>query len=224
MVESFSQSTPPGNEDPEVRPTAQRKLADRIITAIAIGAYSPGDRLPAERELAEGQKVSRVTVRGALKIVRELGLIESRRGRDGGTFVALQNTNNVSPEIPRRMLADEIPKLIAFFDYRCVIEGAVARTAALRHDERQARQLESILTEFCDTQNLSYARELDVKFHRLITEMARNPHLTHLCKQMNARATLGFNSEPYPSAYLQRAKTIRARDTEFLQWKIHLGK
>lgn len=36
--------------------------------------------------------------------------------------------------------------------------------------------------------------------------MAGNPYLSTLCDQMNARATLGFGSEPYPREYLQRAR------------------
>ena len=46
--------------------TARQELAERIVAAITIGAYSPGEQLPSERELAEKQGVSRVTVRGAL--------------------------------------------------------------------------------------------------------------------------------------------------------------
>ncbi|MFD0747792.1 FadR/GntR family transcriptional regulator [Phytohabitans flavus] len=46
-----------------------------------------GERLPAERELAEKLQVSRVTLREAIRALREAGYLESRRGRTGGTFV-----------------------------------------------------------------------------------------------------------------------------------------
>lgn len=62
-------------------------LADEIAGRIASGELKPGERVAAENELARTFKVSRVTVRAALDIVEEKGLIVRRRG--AGTFVAL---------------------------------------------------------------------------------------------------------------------------------------
>ena len=186
--------------------SATQELADRIVTAIAIGAYSPGDRLPPERDLAERQGVSRVTVRGALKIVGELGLIESRRGRDGGTFVTFKRVDEASPNTAQRILGQELPQLRDFFDYRCLVEGLVARTAAERHDEAQAKTLQALLGRFCDTDDASVARQLDERLHDCIMAMADNHHLVAQSRQLTARATLGFGSEPYPAESLPRAR------------------
>ncbi|HET8790258.1 MAG TPA: FCD domain-containing protein [Modicisalibacter sp.] len=186
--------------------STKQELADRVVTAIAIGAYSPGDRLPSERELAERQGVSRVTVRAALKIVSELGLIESRRGRDGGTFVTFKRVSEASPDTAQRILAQEIPQLKDFFDYRCLVEGLVAKTAAERHDEEQAKTLQRLLDAFCATQDASHARELDRKLHACILDMAANRHLAVQSVHLTARATLDFGSEPYPAESLPRAR------------------
>ena len=188
------------------RATIRQELADRILTAIAVGAYLPGDRLPSERELAEKQGVSRVTVREALKLVSDLGLLCSRRGREGGTFVTDVDWQAIAPERARRTLQAELPKLSEFFDYRCLIEGLVARTAAERHTPGQARKLQSLLQAFCEASNLSEARAVDSRLHAQVTSMAGNQNLTALCEQLNARATLGFGSEPYPPNYLTRAR------------------
>jgi DNA-binding FadR family transcriptional regulator len=59
----------------------------RLAQAIKLGLVSEGERLPAERELAERLQVSRVTLREAIRALREAGYLESRRGRTGGTFV-----------------------------------------------------------------------------------------------------------------------------------------
>ena len=59
----------------------------RLAQAIRLGLVSEGERLPAERELAERLQVSRVTLREAIRALREAGFLESRRGRSGGTFV-----------------------------------------------------------------------------------------------------------------------------------------
>ncbi|MBN9619191.1 MAG: FadR family transcriptional regulator, partial [Actinobacteria bacterium] len=61
---------------------------ERLAQSIRLGVLVEGDRLPPERELAERFGVSRVTLREAIKALRDAGLVESRRGRGGGTFVA----------------------------------------------------------------------------------------------------------------------------------------
>jgi DNA-binding FadR family transcriptional regulator len=60
---------------------------ERLAGAIRLGVLAGGDRLPPERELAETFGVSRVTLREAIKALRTANLVESRRGRGGGTFV-----------------------------------------------------------------------------------------------------------------------------------------
>jgi DNA-binding FadR family transcriptional regulator len=59
----------------------------RLAQAIRLGAVGVGERLPPERELADRLQVSRVTLREAIRALREAGFLESRRGRTGGTFV-----------------------------------------------------------------------------------------------------------------------------------------
>jgi DNA-binding FadR family transcriptional regulator len=59
----------------------------RLAQAIKLGLVAEGERLPAERDLAERLQVSRVTLREAIRAMREAGFLESRRGRTGGTFV-----------------------------------------------------------------------------------------------------------------------------------------
>ncbi len=59
----------------------------RLAQAIKLGLVQVGERLPPERELADRLQVSRVTLREAIRSLREAGFLESRRGRSGGTFV-----------------------------------------------------------------------------------------------------------------------------------------
>lgn len=186
--------------------TAKRQLADRIITAIAVGAYSPGQQLPSERQLAESQHVSRVTVRGALEIVKKKGLISSRRGRGGGNFVTEKDAGHVAAETVARTLQEELPALISFLDYRCLIAALQARAAAERRTEAEARELEMILERFVATDELATARDEDAELHDLIAKMARCDELAALLTHLTARATLGFGSEPYPRNRLEQAR------------------
>src|SRR5690349_24686333 len=101
-----SESRPPGNAlagVPMWRPVrggnAFEITVARLAQAIKLGLVAEGERLPAERELAERLRVSRVTLREAIRALREAGYLESRRGRSGGTFVlagAAAATSNLS--------------------------------------------------------------------------------------------------------------------------------
>ena len=79
-------------------------VADRLVTAIALGEFVPGQRLPSERELASTLEVSRTTVREAIQRLAALGYVEVRRGRTGGAFV-LEATGPAATEMIRRTLA-----------------------------------------------------------------------------------------------------------------------
>ncbi|WP_217181030.1 FadR/GntR family transcriptional regulator [Streptomyces sp. AC495_CC817] len=84
----------------------------RLVQAISTGAFTEGERLPSENELARHLGVSVDTVREALGLLRGEGLIETRRGRHGGSFVrttagAVEAFNTRSlMEMSRLALAD----------------------------------------------------------------------------------------------------------------------
>lgn len=188
------------------RATMAGGVASRLITAIAVGTYSPGEQLPPERELAELLGVSRVTVRQALLQVTKLGLIESRRGRGGGTFVTLLAWEDVAPDEARRTLEVELPRLRELFDYRCLVEGMIARAAAERRTDDDSTQLEQTLDEFRATEHdMPAARALDRRLHGLVGAAARNRYLLSLSAHLTAAATLGFGAEPYEEDFFGRA-------------------
>jgi len=110
----------------------------RLAQAIRLGLVVVGERLPPERELAERLQVSRVTLREAIAALREAGLLESRRGRSGGTFVvrAGEFTGHASVKSPASdatTLAREMGgALHDALDFRRVLEPGAAVLAALR--------------------------------------------------------------------------------------------
>jgi len=66
---------------------AFEETVQRLLQTVRLGLIAPGERLPAERELAAMLAVSRDTLRDALKSLAEAGYLVARRGRYGGTFV-----------------------------------------------------------------------------------------------------------------------------------------
>jgi GntR family transcriptional regulator, transcriptional repressor for pyruvate dehydrogenase complex len=188
------------------RPTVTASLADKLVTAIAVGTYSPGERLPPERELAASLQVSRATLRQALQQVAGLGLLEARRGRGGGNFVATVSWEEVAPEVARRTLEVELPRLEQLFDFRCLVEGTIARAAAARRTDQDVRHLRAALAEFAAVDDMVRARAIDRRLHGLVTAAACNPHLTSLGANLTAAATLGFGAEPYAPEFLAQAR------------------
>jgi DNA-binding FadR family transcriptional regulator len=107
----------------------------RLVQAIKLGLVAVGERLPAERELAERLQVSRVTLREAIGALREAGYLESRRGRSGGTFVV--SPTGAAPAGGAGPDAGELARAMGetlhdALDFRRVLEPGAAALAATR--------------------------------------------------------------------------------------------
>jgi len=106
----------------------------RLVQAIKLGLVSVGERLPAERDLAERLRVSRVTLREAIGALRDAGYLQSRRGRSGGTFVisttaAWPATTGPDAAEMARQMGDALHDAL---DFRRVLEPGGAGLAASR--------------------------------------------------------------------------------------------
>lgn len=103
---------------------------ERLAQGIRLGVLVDGERLPPERELADTFGVSRVTLREAIKALREARLLESRRGRGGGTFVVAPTRERArSREKIGRSIAHSLEDALAL---RRVVEPGAAALAAGR--------------------------------------------------------------------------------------------
>src|SRR5499425_222703 len=127
--------------------TAGERIAERIVTAIALGEFVPDQRLPTERELAALLEVSRTTVREALQRLQAAGYVTTRRGRGGGTFVRTGRGPD-SDEMIRRTLVPAWADLSEILDFRRLIEQLVARTAAQRRDERDIAAIRRAVEDY----------------------------------------------------------------------------
>lgn len=72
---------------PEPRPSRPQQVADAIKDWVMDRGLQPGDRLPSEPELIERFSMAKGTIREALRILEAQGLVKSRTGPGGGTFV-----------------------------------------------------------------------------------------------------------------------------------------
>jgi DNA-binding FadR family transcriptional regulator len=115
------------------------QVAQRLTDGIVLGVLHPGERLPSEPELARRFGVALITVREGLGILREAGLVETRRGRDGGSFVAPDEGGHRSLLATRlRGLAQvELSDMAVYFG--AILAGSAERAAERAADGDGAR-------------------------------------------------------------------------------------
>ncbi|MFF8033338.1 MULTISPECIES: FadR/GntR family transcriptional regulator [unclassified Streptomyces] len=148
---------------------------EQILQVVRLGLVAGGERLPAERELAERLGISRVTLREVLRVLHDQGLVESRRGRYGGTFVLPRPTDTGEAELRRRIAETDIEDVLRF---REVLEvGAAGLCAAHGLTEARAARLREALARTHDAPLAEY-RRLDTLFHLTLAGLCGSPTLT----------------------------------------------
>ncbi len=188
----------------EVRATpaaksARDRVEEHVRRLIETGELHPGDRLPAERDLARALGVSRPTVRSGLKALAAMGVVNSRRG--AGTFIA-----DGPPDLGREPLG-LLAALHGFtsdemFEARLLLEVGVAGLAAehapAEHLATLAEELTEMFTAVGDPQAFLVH---DVRFHQALAAGCGNRVLAALVEMVAAQF------------YEHRRRTVaRARD------------
>lgn len=154
-------------------------IIEQIRKAIFEGQLKPGDKLPSERELVKNFKVSKATLREAIRSLEVLGFLEIRKGASGGSFVT---------EVDMEKARDCFTNFLHFknlslkdlSEVRLLLEPHIAEKAALGINEEDLKQLEELLRE-CDyvlRHNIPIeSRKNEVEFHRIIASVTGNPIL-----------------------------------------------
>jgi len=141
------------------------ETVERILQTIKLGFASPGQKLPAERDLAGLMGVSRDTVRVAISSLVEAGFLEISRGRYGGTFVSAS-----LPEEVRSQAKFESKVLEEAILFREVVEcGAAYQSAKSELSSNQQKALHQAHRETTLSSAADY-RRFDSRFHLLIAE------------------------------------------------------
>ncbi|MEU5984288.1 FCD domain-containing protein [Streptomyces sp. NPDC047434] len=148
---------------------------EQILQVVRLGLVPGGERLPAERELAERMGISRVTLREVLKVLQEQGLVESRRGRYGGTFVLHRPQTADEAELRRRIASVDMEDALRF---REVLEvGAAGLCATHGLTDEGVTRLRTALAATHDAPLTDYRRQ-DTLLHLTLAELSGSPTLT----------------------------------------------
>jgi GntR family transcriptional repressor for pyruvate dehydrogenase complex len=179
-----------------VKPVMTYQLvAEQITRAIHLGLLLPGERLPAERALAQQLRVARMTVREAMRVLEQQGQIVVRRGKYGGVFIC---SREVNVHELTRLAADTDRAIADIWEFRAAAERISAGLAAKRAtpaDVRQLRRISREMDALLDTHlrraepwHIPEFLALDCQFHGEIARVTRNPYVCEMIeKGLSAR-------------------------------------
>lgn len=155
---------------------AFEETVERVLQSIRLGVLGPGERLPAERELAAKLGVARATLREALHALADANYVESRRGRYGGTFVAATLPESApSQDKATDEATDSVEDVLVL---REVLEPGVAAVAASSKLTASAREhLRAQLVETSEC-GLGEYRRKDSRLHLAIAEVTGSASVT----------------------------------------------
>jgi GntR family transcriptional repressor for pyruvate dehydrogenase complex len=158
--------------------SAYQEVVEQIRDGIFSGRFKLRDRLPTERELAVQFGLSRVVIREAIRTLELSGLVSVKKGAKGGIFVAQDFDRPIAASISNLIDGGEVT-LENLFEVRGILEPHAAAKLATLGTEEEFGRLESIIQEARQARAVgSNLRPYNIRFHRLIMRMSKNPVLT----------------------------------------------
>lgn len=200
------------------------QIADQIRASILAGDFSPGDKLPTERDLAEMFGVSRPSVREALNSLASAGLVMSYQG--GGTVVmSLVETTARNPL--GELIRTQQDRALDVIEVRKCMESWTAYYAAQRALPEDIRRMEEIVSGMeRNLEGLLPSEDLDANFHIVIARASHNIVWLHLMQslfdamkefQQSVWMAVYITGEDHHQLYLHHRsifEAIKARDPE----------
>jgi len=204
-------------------------IVERILSMIESGEYKPGEKLPTESRLCESLKVSRTSIREAIRMLQAFGYVNILPGK--GAFVAdytkIQQTNNWY-DVENAQFAD-------FMEVRLAIEILAVRLSVERATDKQISELENVNNSFMEAvqhQDTTQLVMLDELYHTKIIEYTNNKLLININKQLlvsfrKYRSNSFMNASVYanavePHTRILQCFKIRAPFQAVEEMKVHL--
>ena len=156
-----------------------QNVVEQIQEAILDGRLKIGESLPSERVLKEMFGISRGTLREALRVLEQKGLIEIRLGVGGGSIVKPMDTDQVSESLGLLIRSRQV-SLDHLAQFREDVEGIVAERAAQERNQEHVGRLNTLLEQArqCLTKGVQCRSEfiaIDQQIHMTLAEITANP-------------------------------------------------
>jgi DNA-binding FadR family transcriptional regulator len=198
---------------------AFEETVERLLTVIKLGVVGPGERFPAERDLAALLGISRITLREAIKALQQAGYVESRRGRFGGTFVSYTRPAPSRGEL-RRIAREDGGRIADALTFRMAVETGAAQVLAQSAGGFDSDVLLARLASVNGAVPDDY-RRMDTLFHLAIAELTGSSLLAaagadarmRLNDMLNAIPVLQHNIDHTAAQHTAIADAILAGDT-----------
>ncbi|ASM73495.1 MULTISPECIES: FadR/GntR family transcriptional regulator [Roseobacteraceae] len=170
------------------RPVTPEKLSSAVVRQIEMlilrGILRPGERLPAERELADRLGVSRPSLRDAIGSLQETGLLAARPG--AGIYVADVLGSAFSPALTQ-LFARHDEAVFDYLSFRRDMEGLAAERAARLASNTDLQVVQTIFDKMeaaHPARNADTESVLDAQFHMAIVEASHNVIMLHMMRSM----------------------------------------
>ena len=173
-------ATTRSTDDTQLRKSRPTQVAEAIKSWVMEQGLQSGDRLPGEAEMIERFGMSKGTIREATRILEAQGLVRTRTGPGGGTFL-----HEMSADRARALLSNYFYfrdlSLDDIYQIRAALEPEVAASLAGKLSVDQLEQLRAVMTSYTEpAKTADEEREQHVaslEFHALLAGMSDNPLL-----------------------------------------------
>ncbi|MDR6416362.1 GntR family transcriptional regulator [Pseudarthrobacter sulfonivorans] len=174
------------------------EVGRRLRYAIELGVLEDGTQLPSENELAAKMGVSTLTLRAALAELRGRGLLETRRGKGGGSFVKASTGDIIKAE-RESIMAYSLDDLRDIRDYWAFLAGSAAAAAAERSGRLSLARLASMAVKIESAEDSAQAIRDDSRFHIELAASSGSVRLTR--EEMAMQAEVGPLIWAAPAGY-----------------------
>jgi GntR family transcriptional repressor for pyruvate dehydrogenase complex len=182
--------------------TLANQVREQLEELIVERRLQPGDRLPAERELARQFGVSRTVVREAVRSLMAKGLLEVRSG--SGTIVRTPSAAAAAQSMSLFLRAGH-PELDyrKVLEVRSILEVEIAGLAAERGTEEDIARMEQILEDTLKATNRETYVKADIAFHSALAQATHNEMFSLLLDSvveiMRKLREMAFDIPPAPN-------------------------
>jgi GntR family transcriptional regulator, transcriptional repressor for pyruvate dehydrogenase complex len=189
-------------------PKASDVLANELRERILSGEYPEGTPLPPERGLVVQTRMSRTTVREALRILEVQGLIRIKAGRAGGAFVQKPGEESIASSLDLLIRGRQL-RLASVHETREAIEPSCARLAALHRTAGDLQRLEAANKAIAAGDDLADFLSANVDWHIAVATAGHNEILTGIMMALSRAIYTATNNEGFVNDEV-RAITVRA--------------
>ncbi|APX02398.1 FadR/GntR family transcriptional regulator [Arthrobacter sp. QXT-31] len=199
-------------------------IVERISTGIGLGLLEVGQRLPPEAALSEMFGVGGATLREALAELRDRGIVETRRGRSGGTFVVSQ-PQTPTDRVRDWFLSTSISEIRDIGDEHSAIAATTIRLACERAEAHNLERLRELARALILARSPEVRASADSRFHIELAVSPQSPRLAAAEIRLQEESVLQLwaplggelDSETATAEHLELVRAVAQDQTEKAQ-------